>query len=246
MDYEVKLPLFEGPFDLLLFFIERDELDIHEVSLSSITGDFLNYLHSMAVLNLELASEFIWVAATLMKIKARQLLPRPKTESETEDMDAEENLMKRLIEYRKYKNIIPRLQELENERNLQYKRGNFREDLLRINGLAKEGNSMEELHRLTLYQLLISYRKVLERNLKNKQHHVHTLISVPYTIESQKRQILQLIQLSKRIDFHTLEKKVQNKLELVYSFLAILELIQEQILQIQVGIGYNNFEIFSE
>ena len=82
MNYEIKLTQFEGPFDLLLFFIERDELDIHEISVSKITDDFLDYIHQMNALNIELASEFILVAATLMRIKVKLLLPRPKLDED--------------------------------------------------------------------------------------------------------------------------------------------------------------------
>ena len=82
MNYEIKLTQFEGPFDLLLFFIERDELDIHEISVSEITDDFLDYIHQMNALNIELASEFILVAATLMRIKVKLLLPRPKLDED--------------------------------------------------------------------------------------------------------------------------------------------------------------------
>jgi segregation and condensation protein A len=80
--FAIKLPQFEGPFDLLLFFIERDELDIHDIPIARITDDFLNYIHQMTVLNMELASEFIFVAATLMRIKAKMLLPRYNTGDE--------------------------------------------------------------------------------------------------------------------------------------------------------------------
>ncbi len=241
MDYEVRLPYFEGPFDLLLFFIERDELDIQEVSLAAITGDFLEYIHQMNVLNLDLASEFIWVAATLMKIKARLLLPRPKTESELEEPNAEFNLMQRLIEYRKFKNIIPHLQALEEERAMLYNRGNIPFEMQRLEAWARENPSLEELQNLTLFNILNSYIRVLERNRKKEETPVHEIEMVPYTIEQQKKDILDLIRLGKQIDFHQIQKQSKNKLQLVYSFLAILELVQEKILDIQTGMGLNNF-----
>src|SRR6476659_4767070 len=97
--YQIKLPQFEGPFDLLLFFIERDELDIHEIKIASITNDFLDYIHQMTVLNMEVASEFIFVAATLMRIKAKMLLPRHNTGEEENELDTKEGLIRKLIEY---------------------------------------------------------------------------------------------------------------------------------------------------
>ena len=97
--FEIKLPLFEGPFDLLLFFIERDELDIHDIPISKITDDFLDYINHLEKLNIEVASEFILVAATLMRIKSKLLLPRPILDDEGNEIDPREELVKHLLEY---------------------------------------------------------------------------------------------------------------------------------------------------
>jgi segregation and condensation protein A len=96
--FEIKLPQFEGPFDLLLFFIERDELEIHDIPIARITDDFLNYIHQMVSLNIELASEFIFVAATLMRIKAKMLLPRYESPDGESEIDHKEELIRKLIE----------------------------------------------------------------------------------------------------------------------------------------------------
>src|ERR1700712_4277357 len=98
--FEIHLPQFEGPFDLLLFFIERDELDIHDIPIARIADDFLNYLHQMAILNMEIASEFIYVAATLMRIKAKMLLPRYEADDGGNETDTKEELIRKLIEYK--------------------------------------------------------------------------------------------------------------------------------------------------
>ena len=95
--FEIKLPQFEGPFDLLLFFIERDEIDINDIHISNITNDFLSYIHRMNELNIELASEFILVAATLMRIKAKMLLPRPEVDEQGNEVDPREDLIERLL-----------------------------------------------------------------------------------------------------------------------------------------------------
>ena len=243
MEYEVRIPLFEGPFDLLLFFIEKDELDIHEVSLAAITGDFLKYIQSLSALNLESASEFIWVAATLMKIKARQLIPRPKKEIEVDELDAERNLILRLIEYKKFKNIVPVFQNLEEEANLSFPRGGLGQDLDQLANWSSEKNPPEELQNLTLFRILKTYKNVLERKLSKVAPKTYQIQNQPYSLEDQKKQILSLISLNNQIDFHKVAGISKTRLELVYSFLAILELIQEQIVQIQVGLGINNFRI---
>jgi segregation and condensation protein A len=116
-NFEVKLPLFEGPFDLLLFFIERDELDIYDIPIATITNDFLSYVHHMETLNIELASEFILVAATLMRIKSKMLLPRPQLDEQGNEIDPREELVKHLLEYKKYKSVVDNFHKMEeNER----------------------------------------------------------------------------------------------------------------------------------
>src|SRR5215510_359949 len=111
--YEIKLPQFEGPFDLLLFFIERDELDIYDIPISKITNDFLDYIKHLETLNIEVASEFILVAATLMRIKSKMLLPRPQLDEAGNEIDPREELVKHLLEYKKYKSVIEKLHKME-------------------------------------------------------------------------------------------------------------------------------------
>ena len=129
MSFEIKLPLFEGPFDLLLFFIERDELDIYDIPIAQITNDFLDYLHRLEEMNIEVASEFILVAATLMRIKAKMLLPRPELDEEGNEIDPREELIKHLLEYKKYKSVIKELSEMESEQLMREKRGNISKEL---------------------------------------------------------------------------------------------------------------------
>src|SRR4029079_8975621 len=113
--FEIKLPEFEGPFDLLLFFIERDEIDIHNIHIAKITQDFLTYIHQMQELNMELASEFILVAATLMRIKARLLLPRPELDKEGNEIDPRQDLIQRLLLYKQYKEACNDFRSLEED-----------------------------------------------------------------------------------------------------------------------------------
>src|SRR5471032_1646061 len=127
--FEIRLPQFEGPFDLLLFFIERDELDIHDVPIARITDDFLNYIHQMTSLNMEIASEFIFVAATLMRIKAKMLLPRYEADNDGSQTDTKEDLIRKLIEYKKFKELCEELHPFEDERFKQEKRGNIKIDI---------------------------------------------------------------------------------------------------------------------
>ena len=132
MKFEIKLPLFEGPFDLLLFFIERDELDIYDIPIAKITNDFLDYLDQLEHMNVEVASEFILVAATLMRIKAKMLLPRPVVDEEGNEIDPRDELVKHLLEYKKYKSVIKELSDLESDRLDRVRRGNLEKEIRKL------------------------------------------------------------------------------------------------------------------
>jgi len=239
-NFEIKLPQFEGPFDLLLFFIERDELDIHEISIAKITDDFLDYLHHMQQLNMELASEFIYVAATLMRIKAKMLLPRHDVDEEGNEVDLKADLIRKLIEYKRYKLICEELKPLEDERFKREKRGNIHVDMEAVAGLATPG---EELESFDLYKLMLVYHKVITRYQTASKVVKHTVEQYPYTIEKQKEAIARLIEINKRLDFGQIAKNSTNKVHFIYNFLALLEMLQQELIAIQIGTGYNNFWI---
>jgi segregation and condensation protein A len=129
LSFEIKLPLFEGPFDLLLFFIERDELDIYDIPISKITNDFLDYLKHLEQMNIEVASEFILVASTLMRIKAKMLLPRPQMDEEGNEIDPREELVRHLLEYKKYKSVLQELSAMEGMMQEKQKRGNAKKEV---------------------------------------------------------------------------------------------------------------------
>lgn len=238
--FEIKLPQFEGPFDLLLFFIERDELDIHSISIACITDDFLDYIHQMNSLNMELASEFIYVAATLMRIKAKMLLPRYEVDDSGNEIDPKQDLIRKLIEYKKFKLVCEELKPIEDERFKQEKRGSIHIDMEAIAELAASG---EELESFNLYKLMTVYNRVLSRYQSRNQVVKHTVIQYPYTIEQQKKVIADLLKINDRIDFTGLAKKSENKVHFVYNFLALLEMLQQELADIQIGLGYNNFWI---
>jgi len=241
LNYEIKLPLFEGPFDLLLFFIERDELDIYDIPISKITQDFLDYLEELEKLNLEVASEFILVAATLMRIKAKLLLPREKLDDLGNEIDPREELVRHLLEYKKYKSVIGELASLEEQRALKEKRGNV---LKEIKKLSESTDVESELQDVDLYKLLKVYEKVLVRFEDEKKRPIHTIVPYPYTIADKKKEILSRLVDKARISFEDIiTEGVKDKVSVIFNFLAILELLQMQLIGITLGEGYNNFWI---
>ncbi len=238
MSYKVNLPLFQGPFDLLLFFIERDELDIYDIPIAKITDDFLAYIRELEKLNIEVASEFIWVAATLMRIKARMLIPRPDLDEQGNEIDPREELVQQLLEYKKYKSVIQDFAALEAERQAKFERGNVEKEL---QSMAEEIGTELELQSLDLYKLMKVFEKVLLKFENRESVPVHTVISYPFTIEGQKTRLLERLLSEEKLAFEEWLLSMQTRIEAVYNFLAILELIATGHIAITAGEGFNKF-----
>src|SRR6201986_2270863 len=158
--YQIKLPQFEGPFDLLLFFIERDELDIYNIPIHSIIKDFLDYIHGEESLNIELSSEFILFVSTLMRIKAKMLLPRKELDAQGNEIDPRQELIDKILEYKKYKEAAAQMAEMEAVRMLMVKRGNLHREL---SGIGEEAGEGTEIQAITLFKLMKSFEKVMQR-----------------------------------------------------------------------------------
>lgn len=239
-NFEIKLPLFEGPFDLLLFFIERDELDIYDIPIAKITNDFLDYVHQLDNMNIEVASEFILVAATLMRIKSKMLLPRPQLDEQGNEIDPREELVKHLLEYKKYKSVVENFHKMEETELMKERRGNLMKE---IRTLAESGNVEAELQDVDLFKLMSVFEKVLKRFDSEKNKPIHQVIQYPYTVESQKKYIVTELQKNQRLSFIDIVQAFPTRIGLIFNFLAVLEMLALQLLTIQVGEGFNNFWI---
>jgi segregation and condensation protein A len=237
-NFEVKLPLFEGPFDLLLFFIERDELDIYDIPISTITNDFLNYIHHMETLNVEVASEFILVAATLMRIKSKMLLPRPQVDALGNEIDPRDELVKHLLEYKKYKSVVDTFHKMEEGELMKEKRGNLVKEL---KALAESTNVEAELQDVTVFKLMTVFEKVMKRFDAEKNKPIHQVIQYPYTVDGQKKYVIDELNKKSRIAFTELLILYPTRIGLIFNFLAILEMLAVQQISVQIGEGFNNF-----
>jgi len=225
---------------LLLFFIERDELDIYDIPIAKITADFLDYLKHLESMEMEVASEFILVAATLMRIKAKMLLPRPELDEEGNEIDPREELVKHLLEYKKYKSVIGQLGQMEEGMIDREKRGNLQKELRHL----AEANSVEsELQNLDLYKLMQVYQRVLERFETAQSKPRHQVVQYPYTIAGQKDYLRTRLGIEKRISFEAIIEENPSKVYLIFNFLAILELLQLGEMRLHLGEGFNNFWI---
>src|SRR4026207_2107166 len=143
--YQIKLPQFEGPFDLLLFFIERDELDIYNIPITRIINDFLEFIDSQESLNIELSSEFILFISTLMRIKARMLLPRKELDEQGNEIDPRQELIDKILEYKRYKEASAKMAEMEAIRMLMVRRGNLQKEISMIGEESGEGTEIQTI-----------------------------------------------------------------------------------------------------
>ncbi len=236
--YTIRLPQFEGPFDLLLFFIERDELDINDIPIAKITDDFLGYIQQMERMNIDLASEFIVVAATLCRIKAKMLLPRKQMDEEGNEIDPREELVQRLMEYKRYKSVLEAMRKMEERRAKQWRRGNVNRELRTI---AEKALVDAELESISLYKLLRAFEKVMTRFEQMNPSRVHQIVQFSYTVEEQAQFIIGKVKQHGKAGFRQLFTGCRNRIHAIVTFLAMLELLNMGKVAVINGMGANNF-----
>lgn len=227
--YRVQLQNFEGPLDLLLFFIKRDELDIYDIPISYITRQFLEYIQFLDELDLGVASEFIYMASMLMSIKAKMMLPRS---NEEEDGDEEEDpryeLVQSLLEYKRFKEMSEELYEMDFETRKQYTRNYFETDRI-----APEPDG-EALQEVTIIDLIAAFRNAMLVT-ERPPVQIHNVRKYETTIEKQSEFILTTLRMEGRSSFLALCREFKSKIMVVVTFLAILELIKEHELVLFMG-----------
>jgi segregation and condensation protein A len=236
--YQIKLPQFEGPFDLLLFFIERDELDIYNIPISKITKDFLEFIHQKEKLNIELSSEFILFISTLMRIKAKMLLPRKELDAEGKEIDPRQELVDKILEYKKFKEAATQMAEMEAMRMLMMKRGNLQKELMQVGEDAADGT---EIQTVTLFRLMKAFERVVKRMNEKNNKPVHTVVRYNYTIEDSRDFMLNTVQQQKTVSFEKVFEVCENRIHAIFLFLSLLELVQLRYMTILSGEGRNNF-----
>jgi segregation and condensation protein A len=211
----IKLARFEGPLDLLLHLIKRDEIDIYDIPIAHITQQYLAYLELMRILDLEVAGEFLVMAATLMRIKAKMLLPLPAPgEEDEEEGDPREELVQRLLEYRQFKEAAETLKTREGERRLLFERGMVPDE--------------DEMGRLplapaSLFDLLDALNRVMSRLPEQAVYEVQGEI---YDVEEKMALIATLAAEQGRVSFESLLSRCRARLEMIVTFIALLELIK--------------------
>ena len=230
--YTVRLEVFEGPLDLLLHLIKREQVDIYDIPIATITDQYLDYLNMMRSLNLDVAGEFLLMAATLLHIKSKMLLPSPLEEEEEEGEDPRAELVNRLLEYQKYKEAAARLHErdiLDRDIFVQGYQGEVSED----GGLIEVG----------VFELIEALKDVLNRSSLEAAYDI-TLDRI--TIEERIAQILEVVKLEgSGLLFSSLFSGASSKEDIIISFLAILELIRMRMIKVYQKAPFGPIEIFT-
>ncbi|MDD2689057.1 MAG: segregation/condensation protein A [Candidatus Omnitrophica bacterium] len=217
MDYKIKLQIFEGPLDLLLYLVKKDHLNIYDIPIASVTEQYLEYLNLMQLLDLNIAGEFLVVAATLMQIKSKMLLPVQETQgAEEEESDPRAELVKRLLEYEKFKQIAEELREKENNQRDVFKRPKVEMD-------KTASDNKEVYFEASIFDLINAFSAALKDVPKEVFYEV---IKDEFTIEEKIHEILHLLLVSSSVQLSELFNKAKNKIEIIVYFLAILELIR--------------------
>lgn len=221
---KVKLTDFEGPLDLLLFFIKRDELNIYDIPIARITQEYLDSLHLMAALDLDVAGEFIVMAATLMQIKVRMLLPRDEYRAEEEDPRAE--LVRRLIEYKRYKEMSRMMSGMEDGQRKVY----YRRFFLADTRLQTDEDNEEALKDITLFNLIAAYRAAIDRMPKKAVHEV-TLLNV--SVDEQMSFVMDYLRIHGTGTLLGVVRHMTDKMRIIVTVIAILELTKNKMLRIR-------------
>jgi segregation and condensation protein A len=217
--YTIKLQDFEGPLDLLLFFIKRDELNIYDIPIARISKEFLGYLHYMQQLDLEIAGEFLVMAAELMQIKVRMLLP-PEP-GQIEEQDPRANLVLRLVEYKRFKEIADVMKVRETQEMMVHYRGYHEADERNI----PEETAGDIVRDVTFFDLVSSFRFAMDRIPKR---FVHEIIRLNVTIDEQIAFILDFFSRRSEATFYELVQDMVDKIRVVVTFIALLEVIRSR------------------
>lgn len=239
--YNVKLEVFEGPFDLLYHLIEKNEIDIYDIPIARITEEYLEYIRAMQVLDLYLAGEFLVMAATLVELKAKMLIPKPVSEFDDEDeaYDPREELVARLVEYKRFKNVSEELRTKELSERRIYRR--------LVDEVVEYVRRPELNDTLPVEKLWEAFIKVLSTVEAEKEENGEMLQITPeeFSVEDKMELIEKLVEQQNKFDFRQLFRRRVHKLEIIVTFLALLELVRlKKVKVIQEGM-FGRISIYS-
>ena len=233
--YKIQLNNFEGPIDLLLYFIRRDELDIYDIPIAKITKEFIDAVEEWERVQLHVAGDFIVMASTLMRIKAKLLLPRSELDNDGEIIDPRKELVQQLVEYKRFKDVAEMLKNLSDEKNQKFCRQ--LEPIILTDELDSEENIILDV---TLYDLARFFKSVMDNMPVVSQFELHR---EPVRLEKQKEFIFRYIDGDGRLKFSTILDKLKTRMEIVVTFLAVLDLVREGICRLTQNKVFGDLEL---
>lgn len=226
--YRARLNEFEGPLDILLHFVKVEELDIYNIPISRITKDFLDYINFMQALDIELAGEFLVMASELMKIKARMMIPRVDEEGNIIEEDPRLTLVRKLLEYKRFKDASEEVAEIEAEQRRRSFRRNFENDEKEF----EEGVEIDlSLRNVTIFNLIKAYKRVISSIRKEVIHPIELLDFSP---ENQREFLSEKLSMDEEIEFNELISNIDEKLRIICIFLAILQLALDGHVEVRI------------
>ena len=235
-DYKVKLEVFEGPLDLLLYLIKKEEVDIYDIPIERITNQYMEYLSLMQLLNLEVAGEFLVMAATLMYIKSRLLLP---VDQQVTDAEAEEGedprweLIRQLVEYKKFKDAAAQLSKREEEQSNIFPRMGPETGI--------EVDKDVPLAEVSIFDLINAFNDVLKKATAREDF--HEILEERFTVSDKIEEILYTLRERSEMIFSDLFAKAGSRVEVVVTFLALLELIRMKRLKVQQAEAFGEIQV---
>jgi len=236
MIYKIQLENFEGPLDLLLYFIRRDELDIYDIPIAKITKDFIDVIEEWKRANLILAGDFIVMASTLMRVKAKMMIPRPELDEDGDIIDPREELMQQLIDYKRFREASDILKNMAINNSYSIRR-QFEQELSNA-----EDDELETYFKdITLYDLARKFKEAIESKPVISQFELNR---EPIRLEKQKELILKYFDGEGRLKFTTIINSLRSRMEIVVTFLAVLDLVRDGLCSLEQSDVFGEIEIF--
>ena len=236
MTYKIQLENFEGPLDLLLYFIRRDELDIYDIPIAKITKEFIDVIEDWKRANLILAGDFIVMASTLMRVKARMMIPRPELDEDGETIDPREELMQQLIDYKRFRDASEILKNMAINSSQNIKR-QFEQEL----SISEDDELEVYFKNITLYDLARKFKEAIELKPVISQFELNR---EPIRLEKQKELILKYFDGEGRLTLTTIFNSLKSRMEIVVTFLAVLDLVREGICSLEQTDVFGDIELF--
>ena len=235
MSYRIHLENFEGPLDLLLYFIRRDELDIYDIPISKITKDFIEVIEKWKQLNMVIAGDFIVMASTLMRVKAKMMIPRPELDEDGDIIDPRAELMQQLIDYKRFRDAAEMLDTMADNTSNSIPR-QFQQEIPNLDG-EDLGTLLKDV---TLYDLARVFKEAMENRPMISQFELNR---EPDRLEKQKEFIFKHFDGEGRLRFKTLINKLKSRIQFIVTFLAILDLVKEGVCTIDQQNVFGDIEL---